>query len=579
MRKDIRMRRKERARSRKKQAFPTKAAAIVLVVLLFLLAVTAGLYIYKGQQYKEVFFQNTKVNGMNASGKTVEEMKAEIASGIDGYALTLEGRDGITETITGEEIVLHSVFDGTLETILEEQDPLKWWDHRKKPVSHEIKTMIAYEEEALQSRIDGLNLFAEDLVVEPKDAYLSDYVSGQGYSVMPEVKGNRLDQEKVTEAISEAILGLQETISLEELDAYVKPEITSENEELAALAANLNKHAGVTVTYQFGDKTEVLSGETIHTWLSVNADKTIALNRDEVAAYVKGLASKYNTAYQKKNLKTSYGQTVTISQGFYGWRINQGAETDELYNIIRSGESTTREPVYSQKAASHGANDYGNTYVELNLTAQHLFFYKDGKLLVETDFVSGNTSKKYDTPAGAYPITYKERNATLKGENYATPVSYWMPFNGNIGMHDADWRSSFGGSIYKTNGSHGCVNLPPSVAKTIYENISAGMPVLCYFLEGTESGKSSSAVKETTAPASTAETTKAPETTAPPQTSPAVPETTPVPETSPTQPETTAPETAPAPPETQPEATKKPAGPGETGAPETTKKKAGPGES
>lgn len=573
------MRRKERARSRKKQAFPTKAAAIVLVVLLLLLAVTAGLYIYKGQQYKEVFFQNTKVNGMNASGKTVEEMKAEIASGIDGYALTLEGRDGITETITGEEIVLHSVFDGTLETILEEQDPLKWWNHRKKPVSHEIKTMIAYEEEALQSRIDGLNLFAEDLVVEPKDAYLSDYVSGQGYSVMPEVKGNRLDQEKVTEAISEAILGLQETISLEELDAYVKPEITSENEELAALAANLNKHAGVTVTYQFGDKTEVLSGETIHTWLSVNADKTIAINRDEVAAYVKGLASKYNTAYQKKNLKTSYGQTVTISEGFYGWRINQGAETDELYNIIRSGESTTREPVYSQKAASHGANDYGNTYVELNLTAQHLFFYKDGKLLVETDFVSGNTSKKYDTPAGAYPITYKERNATLKGENYATPVSYWMPFNGNIGMHDADWRSSFGGSIYKTNGSHGCVNLPPSVAKTIYENISAGMPVLCYFLEGTESGKSSSAVKETTAPASTAETTKAPETTAPPQTSPAVPETTPVPETSPTQPETTAPETAPAPPETQPEATKKPAGPGETGAPETTKKKAGPGES
>lgn len=573
------MRRKERARSRKKQAFPTKAAAIVLVVLLLLLAVTAGLYIYKGQQYKEVFFQNTKVNGMNASGKTVEEMKAEIASGIDGYALTLEGRDGITETITGEEIVLHSVFDGTLETILEEQDPLKWWNHRKKPVSHEIKTMIAYEEEALQSRIDGLNLFAEDLVVEPKEAYLSDYVSGQGYSVMPEVKGNRLDQEKVTEAISEAILGLQETISLEELDAYVKPEITSENEELAALAANLNKHAGVTVTYQFGDKTEVLSGETIHTWLSVNADKTIAINRDEVATYVKGLASKYNTAYQKKNLKTSYGQTVTISEGFYGWRINQGAETDELYNIIRSGESTTREPVYSQKAASHGANDYGNTYVELNLTAQHLFFYKDGKLLVETDFVSGNTSKKYDTPAGAYPITYKERNATLKGENYATPVSYWMPFNGNIGMHDADWRSSFGGSIYKTNGSHGCVNLPPSVAKTIYENISAGMPVLCYFLEGTESGKSSSAVKETTAPASTAETTKAPETTAPPQTSPAVPETTPVPETSPTQPETTAPETAPAPPETQPEATKKPAGPGETGAPETTKKKAGPGES
>ncbi len=68
-----------------------------------------------------------------------------------------------------------------------------------------------------------------------------------------------------------------------------------------------------------------------------------------------------------------------------------------------------------------------------------------------------------------------------------------MPFNGNIGMHDATWRGSFGGSIYKTNGSHGCINLPRAAAKTIYENIEKGMPVLCYHLGGTESGKSSAA--------------------------------------------------------------------------------------
>lgn len=62
-----------------------------------------------------------------------------------------------------------------------------------------------------------------------------------------------------------------------------------------------------------------------------------------------------------------------------------------------------------------------------------------------------------------------------------------MPFNGNIGLHDATWRSTFGGTIYKTSGSHGCVNLPPAVAKTIFENIAAGVPVLCYHLPGTES--------------------------------------------------------------------------------------------
>jgi hypothetical protein len=142
--------------------------------------------------------------------------------------------------------------------------------------------------------------------------------------------------------------------------------------------------------------------------------------------------------------------------------------------------------VYSQTAASHTGNDYGDTYVEINLSAQHLFFYVDGELLIESDFVSGNASKGWSTPGGIFPLTYKERNATLRGANYATPVSYWMPFNGNIGMHDSNWRSSFGKNIYKTNGSHGCINLPPSVAKVIFENIEQGMPVLCYYLSGTE---------------------------------------------------------------------------------------------
>ena len=208
---------------------------------------------------------------------------------------------------------------------------------------------------------------------------------------------------------------------------------------------------------------------------------------------------------------------MTISRGHYGWKISQAAETAAVLSIIKNGEQQTREPEYSQKAASRGANDYGSTYVEINLTAQHLYFYKNGELLVETDFVSGNESRGWATPGGAYPLTYKQRNATLRGEGYATPVSYWMPFNGGIGLHDASWRGSFGGTIYKTGGSHGCINLPPKAAKTIFENISQGDPVLCYHLAGTESKKTAPAEKPAaTTAASTAASTAAPETTAAP---------------------------------------------------------------
>ncbi len=284
------------------------------------------------------------------------------------------------------------------------------------------------------------------------------------------------------------------------------------------------------------------------------------ISDEAVTDYVQTLATKYNTAYRAKSLKTSYGPTVVINRGHYGWKIDQAAEKKKLMEILKAGESVTREPEYSQKAASHGANDYGDTYVEMNLTAQHLFFYKDGKLLVESDFVSGNVSKGWTTPPGAFPITYKERNATLDGEGYSTPVSYWMPFNGGIGMHDASWRSSFGGTIYKTNGSHGCINLPPAVAKTIYENISQGDPVLCYELAGTEQSSTSGKDGQQTQESKPAESK--PAETKPAETQPA--------ETKPaeTQPAETKPaETQPA--ETKPAETKpaetKPAEPGLAG--------------
>ncbi len=249
------------------------------------------------------------------------------------------------------------------------------------------------------------------------------------------------------------------------------------------------QYISVNVTYRFGSRSEVVDGNIIIDWLNVDENRKVSVDRKKVEEYVKELAKKYNTAYCVKELKTSYGPTVKITKGHYGWMIDQGAEVDRLIEIIETGESGDREPVYLQTANSHDGPDYGDTYVEINLTAQHLFYYKEGKMLIESDFVSGNEAKGWSTPVGCYELTYKQKDAVLKGSNYKTPVTYWMPFNGNIGMHDGYWRSSFGGTIYKENGSHGCVNLPPVAAKTIFDNIEKGTPVLCYHLDGTETNK------------------------------------------------------------------------------------------
>jgi murein L,D-transpeptidase YcbB/YkuD len=177
---------------------------------------------------------------------------------------------------------------------------------------------------------------------------------------------------------------------------------------------------------------------------------------------------------------SSSGNRINIGGGDYGWSVNKAKETEALIAAIKEGKTIEKQPAYNQTALAYGSNDIGNTYVEVDMAKQHLWFYKNGVLVTQGDVVTGNVSSDNSTPAGVYKLKFKQRNAILTGPDYATPVDYWMPFNKGVGIHDATWRSVFGGEIYKTSGSHGCVNSPYDLAKTIFENIEAGTPVICY---------------------------------------------------------------------------------------------------
>ena len=238
--------------------------------------------------------------------------------------------------------------------------------------------------------------------------------------------------------------------------------------------------AGVTVTYQFGDQSEVLDNDRILSWLKEQEDGSVAIDEQQTKAFVKELAEKYDTAYTTRTFHTTGGRDIQIAQGDYGWRIDQEAETKHLLELLAAKQSATCEPIYAQTAAVHAKNDWGTTYVEVSLTDQYLWLYKDGHCILESYFVSGNPTRGHATPKGIYGLTYKTRDATLSGEGYDSKVKYWMPFNRNVGLHDAPWRKTFGGQIYKNNGSHGCINLPPANAAKIYENVDKNTPVIVY---------------------------------------------------------------------------------------------------
>ncbi len=462
-------------RKRHRSALP---AALGVLLLAAASAYTGGRLYYQNH-----FLPGTEIDRIDVSGLTIEELKGRA----EEYFLCVTERrtDGssLEEEIKGTEISLTYASEEPLEKLLKAQK--KWFWFLPQTETHRTEGLISWDEGKLRERVGALAGFQEGFAEAPADAYIAAYTPETGFTIVEERQGNELDREKTEAAVRNAVETLEERLDLEAAGCYRVPQVTSEDENLRALLGQLRSYGDLKITYHFGDNTEILDGDVISSWLRVE-DGAVSLDESQVEAFVVLLRKRYDTIFRPRTFMTSYGEEIRIEGGDYGWWMNYPQEIRELTEMIQRRESGERTPVYYQTADQYGGSDYGDTYVEINLTAQHLFLYKDGVLLLESDLVSGSLARGDDTPPGVYGITYKQRNAVLTNEDYRTPVSWWMPFNRNIGLHDAGWRRSFGGSIYRTNGSHGCINLPPSAAEEIYQNVEKGTAVICYELPGTE---------------------------------------------------------------------------------------------
>lgn len=257
--------------------------------------------------------------------------------------------------------------------------------------------------------------------------------------------------------------------------------------EAMAIGQKLATVNGMSVTYQLpNNQTEVLDGLTIATWVNGSQGLTVSVDAAKVADYVQGLRNKYDTPAGTQTWQSADGTTKSIKTN-YGWHIDQAKETEALIANIQSLQSVTREPVYASRAVQTEMPQWGKTFVEIDLSSQHVYFYQDGNCVWDSKCVTGTaTDPDRATPTGVFALKYKQRDRVLRGRinpqtgkpSYESPVAYWMPFNGNIGLHDANWRSSFGGSIYLKSGSHGCINLPPKNAKTLYDLITPGTVIV-----------------------------------------------------------------------------------------------------
>lgn len=437
----------------------------------------AGVFFFTGHYYWQ-----TEIDGKDYSFRSREQAREEILDPAITYELKITGREDMEDVIIPAELGMRYVFDDTLDQMAAGMTGLKWPTMLFTKNSCELPRIVIYDEGKLEKRLRASPFFQGGNVHWPEDAVIGEYVSGEGYSIQKEYPGTVLNFERVKLAVEKALEDLQMTLDLTEGTYYSDANVTSENKKLVRALNQANRYVSACITYHWNGAEEVIDGDLISEWVHIDGME-VSLDEEAVREYVKNLARKHDTYGRDRHFTTTAGDTILLRSGGYGWWTDRAGEAEALIESIRNGEKLEKEPLYFMKGYAEGApgEDIGTSYVEADLGKQHLYLYMEGKLVLESDFVSGSMSRGRGTPAGVFGLTYKTRDTTLTGANYASHVDYWMPFNGNIGMHDASWRRSFGGNIYLSNGSHGCINLPVEAARQIYEYVEKGFPVICYY--------------------------------------------------------------------------------------------------
>ena len=477
----------------KKSIMSRKTLKIVLgICVVAVIAAVAGLFGYTYMADHNTLGRKISVNGLDVSRLNAQEAEDKIIASFENREVTFQEDDQEVYRTTLKDLGYSLNKEDLLSKLTDLQKQRE--ETRKifpKEENVDLEYQIEQNEEQEKQALDISN-FGDKKRKVSTDAEIRYDQDKKEFILVKQKQGTEIDEDKLqtmvettlNAAFDTAILGDAITVPVNK-HVYISPSVTA-TDDMEVKVTNLNdqlsKYRSTIVTYTFGSETAVLDSDTISSWLKAEGE-TLSIDEDAVKTYVSDLANKYNTIYVPRTFHTSAGNDVTIEGNEYGYRIDQDAEVAQLLKDLKSGTAVTRDPIYSSSGYQrNGTDDLAGSYIEVSLDVQHLWLYKDGNLVTETDIVSGKPVKGRETYRGAWPIAYKASpyNLTSAEYGYNVKVNYWMPFVYGQGLHDASWQSSFGGNRYKTNGSHGCINLPKDQAKLIYETIDAGYPIIIY---------------------------------------------------------------------------------------------------
>ena len=454
------------------------------------LSVICLIYVAISVYFMSHFFVNTKINGKNFSGKTASDVEKYLQTNIKDYKLTILENEGRQDVISGSEIGLEYRAGTETEKLLKDQNGFAWPKAFFTENSRKVSVNVSYNEESLNQRISQLSCLQTEQT--PAENAKPEF-DGNQYVIKPEVYGNAVDKERLTEQVKVHITEFQPQLDMVETKCYAKPKYVEDSKEVQEACDAMNKYVNASITYPMNEPV-VVDKALISQWLQVDGEMKVSLNTEAMKQWFTAFGDKYDTQGTTRTFTTPAGKSATVTGGTYGWSIDEDTELVNLQNSILNGEVVTREPAYyaGGTAATHSGQDWGNTYAEVDMSAQHMWYVQNRQVVLETDVVTGEPIPSRITPEGVYSLMWKQRDATLVGDikpetgkpEYETDVAYWMQVTSSgVGFHDATWQTAFGGTLYQIpgTGSHGCINMPLDQAGALFNMIEPGTPVIFHW--------------------------------------------------------------------------------------------------
>ena len=461
--------------------------AIILILLLvsgyLLIATFYGAFSNNPKNHRFIF--GTWVNGIYATGLTVSELNEKLTVDDDEGVFTIVDNHGIKSYVHFSDIGFESDYTEILDRMISDQNPFLWFMGVPIGFSYKLNPEYSYDDGLLDDSLKNTPSFKysnndiKEAVVEIK------YDEAKGFYLYEDV-GDTIDTSKAKEDIGKAVLLGDEsyTFTKDDLNSRI---LSPSDEKTYELWEKIKGVQDVDITYDLGDKKVRVDSGVVAKWI-VGDDGSILMDDDGnvtfregcVEEFVDQIASECDTFGKPRSFVTTAGDKIVINNSYIGAKINKKEEIKYLKEAVLANKKETRTPQYEKSVGTVNVESVGDTYIEIDRANQTMYYYVDGELLVSTPVVTGNLSTSHGTPSMICPIASKERDRYLIGPDYCSFVHYWMHLRNGIGIHDAQWRSEFGGDIYTWGGSHGCINTPDEAMKTIYENASVGTIVVIY---------------------------------------------------------------------------------------------------